>query len=194
MSHGHNLIRSSTIVSEAVLTPPTLPGFYPHSDGPLRARCRLGSDLKPRSITTMMDLGCWDAAIYPAISKGSAGFSQSSEQGGGCHCQSTLEKQIVSKTNKTDLCFPSTQQPIRLSFLDFRSPGAHRLRRSTRADAVRWQVFAPLRQMLVSWRSFLHAGRVSFRIVVSLCPARTGPGCSARYQPAVYAASGRQPC
>ena len=141
MSHGHNLIRSSTIVSEAVLTPPTLPGFYPHSDGPLRARCRLGSDLKPRSITTMMDLGCWDAAIYPAISKGSAGFSQSSEQGGGCHCQSTLEKQIVSKTNKTDLCFPSTQQPIRLSFLDFRSPGAHRLRRSTRADAVRWQVF-----------------------------------------------------
>jgi len=62
-SHGHNLIRSSTIVPEAVLTPPTLPGFYPHSDGPLRTRCILGFDLKPRSITTMMDLGCWDAAI-----------------------------------------------------------------------------------------------------------------------------------
>ena len=48
---------SSTIVPETVLKPPTLPAFYPHSDGPLRARCILGSDLKPRSITTMMDLG-----------------------------------------------------------------------------------------------------------------------------------------
>ena len=56
-SHGHHLIRSSTIVPETVLTPPTLPAFYPHSDGPLWARCILGSDLKPRSITTMMDLG-----------------------------------------------------------------------------------------------------------------------------------------
>ena len=54
----------------------------------------------------MMDLGCWDAAIYPAISKGSAGFSQSSEQGGGCHCQSTLEKQIVSKGTKQICVFP----------------------------------------------------------------------------------------
>jgi hypothetical protein len=62
-SHGHHLIRPSTIVPETVLTPPTLPAFYPHSDGPLWARCILGSDLKPRSITTMMDLGCWDAAI-----------------------------------------------------------------------------------------------------------------------------------
>ena len=105
-SHGHNLIRSSTIVPEVVLTPPTLPGFYPHSDGPLRARCILGFDLKPRSITTMMDLGCWDAAIYRAISKGSGGLSQSSEQGGGCHCQSTLEKQIVSKRTKQIRVFP----------------------------------------------------------------------------------------
>ena len=47
----------STIVPETVLTPPTLPAFYPHSDGPLWARCILGSDLKPRSITTMMNLG-----------------------------------------------------------------------------------------------------------------------------------------
>ena len=62
-SRGHNLIRSSTIAPEVVPTPPTLPAFYPHSDGPLRAQCILGSDLKPRSITTMMDLGCWDAAI-----------------------------------------------------------------------------------------------------------------------------------
>ena len=27
--------------------------------GPHWARCKLGSDLKPRSITTVMDLGCW---------------------------------------------------------------------------------------------------------------------------------------
>jgi len=74
-SHRHNLIRSSaTIAPEVVLTPPTLPAFYPHSDGPLWARCILGSDFKPRSITTMMDLGRWDAAIYRAISKGSGGF------------------------------------------------------------------------------------------------------------------------
>jgi hypothetical protein len=56
-SHGHHLIRSSTTVPEAVLTPPTVPAFYPHSDEPLWARCILGSDLKPRSITTVMDLG-----------------------------------------------------------------------------------------------------------------------------------------
>src|SRR6516165_7542962 len=27
--------------------------------GPRWARCKLGSDLKPRSITMVMDLGCW---------------------------------------------------------------------------------------------------------------------------------------
>jgi hypothetical protein len=86
VQHGHNLISFLNHCLRGVLTPPTLPGFYPHSDGPLRARCILGFDLKPRSITTMMDLGCWDAAIYRAISKGSGGLSQSSEQGGGCDC------------------------------------------------------------------------------------------------------------
>jgi hypothetical protein len=75
----------------------------------------LGFDLKPRSIIVVMDLGCWDAAIYRAISKGSGGLSQSSEQGGGCHCQSTLEKQNRLETNKIDLCFPFTQRPVRLS-------------------------------------------------------------------------------
>jgi hypothetical protein len=33
--------------------------FYPDSHGPHWARCMLGSDLKPRSITTVTDLGCW---------------------------------------------------------------------------------------------------------------------------------------
>ena len=28
-------------------------------NGPRWARCKLGSDLKPRSITTVTDLGCW---------------------------------------------------------------------------------------------------------------------------------------
>ena len=53
------MIRSSAIAPEVIPTPPTLPGFYPHSDGPLPARCALEFDLKPRSITTMMGLGCW---------------------------------------------------------------------------------------------------------------------------------------
>jgi hypothetical protein len=39
--------------------------------GPHWARCKLGSDLKPRSITTVTDLGCLGAAIWRAISKGS---------------------------------------------------------------------------------------------------------------------------
>ena len=95
-------------------------------------------------------------------------------------------------TNQNRFVFPSTPRPIRLS--SFRNRAAHRLRRSTRADAARRQVFVPPPQKLVSWRSFLHARRVSFRIVVSLCPARTGPGCSARCPPAVCAASCRQPC
>ncbi len=38
-------------------TPP-LPCFYPHSEwGRLRARCKLGFDLIPRSITAVMNLG-----------------------------------------------------------------------------------------------------------------------------------------
>ena len=39
--------------------PTPLPCFYPHSHGPHWARCMLGSDLKPWSITTVTDLGCW---------------------------------------------------------------------------------------------------------------------------------------
>ena len=37
-----------------------LPCFYPHSEwAAFAARCKLGFDLKPRSITTVTDLGCW---------------------------------------------------------------------------------------------------------------------------------------
>ena len=50
---------------EVLLAPPTpLPCFYPHSHGPQWARCMLGSDLKPRSITTVTDLGCW---VLPSL-------------------------------------------------------------------------------------------------------------------------------
>ena len=63
LSHRYSLIGSSTIAPEVVPTPPTLPAFYPHSDEPLRARCNLGSDFKPRPIIVVMDLGCWGAAI-----------------------------------------------------------------------------------------------------------------------------------
>jgi hypothetical protein len=38
-------------------------------NGPLWARCNLGSDFKPGSITVVMNPGCWGAAIYRAISK-----------------------------------------------------------------------------------------------------------------------------
>jgi hypothetical protein len=51
----------------------------------------------------------------------------------------------------------------------------------SKADAVTQRVFAPPRRPLVSWRSFRHVHRASFRIVVSLCPAQTAPGYSARF-------------
>jgi hypothetical protein len=44
--------------------PTPLPCFYPHSHGPHWARCMLGSDLKPRSITSVTDLGCW---VLPSL-------------------------------------------------------------------------------------------------------------------------------
>ena len=69
--------------------------------GPHWARCKLGSDLKPRSITTVTDLGCWGAAIYSAISGGSARNTQSPEQGGGCLC--------FTKTS-LEVCWPPRYQ------------------------------------------------------------------------------------
>ena len=42
---------------------PRLPCFYPHSEWAALARCKLGSDLKPRSITQVTDLGLLGTAI-----------------------------------------------------------------------------------------------------------------------------------
>jgi hypothetical protein len=53
-------------------------------NGPFWARCKLGFDPKPRSITTVMNLGLLGAAIYRAIFNRPAIETQSPEQGGGC--------------------------------------------------------------------------------------------------------------
>ena len=52
-------------------------------NGPFWARCKLGSVLKPRSITDVMNLGLLGAAIYRAILNRPAIETQSPEQGGG---------------------------------------------------------------------------------------------------------------
>ena len=49
---------------------------------------------------TVTDLGCWGAAIYSAISGGSARNTQSPEQGGGCLCLPKL----------LDVCWPPRHQ------------------------------------------------------------------------------------
>ena len=78
---------------EVLLVPPTpLPCFYPHSHGPQWARCMLGSDLKPRSITTVTDLGCWVLPSLRRSLKDRSGLTQSPEQGGGCLCLPKLLK------------------------------------------------------------------------------------------------------
>jgi hypothetical protein len=70
---------------EVLLAPPTpLPCFYPHSHGPHWARCKLGSDLKPRSITTVTDLGCWVLPSCERSLKDQSYQTQSPEQGGEC--------------------------------------------------------------------------------------------------------------
>lgn len=74
-------------------------------NGPLWARCTLGSDLKARSITVVMDLGMLGAAICRAISKGPAGFSQSPEQGGGCHFQSNLLETALIRADQQQVAF-----------------------------------------------------------------------------------------
>ena len=63
---------------------PPLPCFYPHSNGPFWARCKLGFDRKPRSITIVTNLGLLGAAIYRAVLNRPAIETQSPEQGGGC--------------------------------------------------------------------------------------------------------------
>ena len=53
-------------------------------NGPCWARCKLGFDRKPRSATTVTNLGLLGAAIYRAIFNRPAIETQSPEQGGGC--------------------------------------------------------------------------------------------------------------
>ena len=52
-------------------------------NGPFWARCKLGFDRKPRSITIVTNLGLLGAAIYRAILNRPAIETQSPEQGGG---------------------------------------------------------------------------------------------------------------
>ena len=86
---------------EVLLAPPTpLPCFYPHSHGPHWARCKLGSDLKPRSITTVTDLGCWVLPSCERSLKDQSYQTQSPEQGGGCHCLPKL----------LEVCWPPRHQ------------------------------------------------------------------------------------
>ena len=55
-----NLSIRSFRSAEVLLAPPTLCRASIRTlNGPRWARCKLGSDLKPRSITTVTDLGCW---------------------------------------------------------------------------------------------------------------------------------------
>ena len=41
------------------MAPPTLPGFYPHSEWAAPGPVHVGVRSKPRPIIVVMDLGCW---------------------------------------------------------------------------------------------------------------------------------------
>jgi hypothetical protein len=58
--HQH-ICRSSRSAFQKSCRPPPIPcrASIRTLNGPRWARCKLGSDLKPRSITTVTDLGCW---------------------------------------------------------------------------------------------------------------------------------------
>ena len=72
---------------EVLLAPPTpLPCFYPHSKWAALGPVQVGVRSQAQVHHTVTDLGCWGAAIYTAISGGSARHTQSPEQGGGCLC------------------------------------------------------------------------------------------------------------
>ena len=64
--YGANISVDPLLTSspEVLLAPPTLCRASIRTlNEPLWARCMLGSDLKPRPITTVTDLGCLGAAI-----------------------------------------------------------------------------------------------------------------------------------
>ena len=50
---------ASFVLQQRLLAPPTLPGFYPHSEWAALGPVHVGVRSKPRSITAVMDLGCW---------------------------------------------------------------------------------------------------------------------------------------
>src|ERR1019366_6022538 len=85
---------SVTIALELVLAPPTSPGFYPHSEGaalgPVQFGVRFQAQVHHHGDEPGL-LGCCN--LYNDL-QGSAGFSQSPEQGGGCRCQYPSGKQI----------------------------------------------------------------------------------------------------
>ena len=66
-----------------------LPCFYPHSEWAVRGPVQVGVRSKAQVHHTVTDLGCGGAAIYSAISGGSARHTQSPEQGGGCFAYQT---------------------------------------------------------------------------------------------------------
>lgn len=101
-------------------------------NGPFWARCKLGFDRKPRSITTVMNLGLLGAAIYRAIFNRPAIETQSPEQGGGCRRSPNFpdnpwfwRHQLMS----APLVLPSTIAPTRPLGFDGVFPGWARLGR-----------------------------------------------------------------
>src|SRR5215469_8034670 len=49
----------SRISSEVVMAPPTLPGFYPHSEWAALGPVHVGVRSKAQAHHWVMDLGCW---------------------------------------------------------------------------------------------------------------------------------------
>ena len=79
---------------------PLLSCFYPHSQWAAMGPVQVGVRSQAQVHHTVTDLGCWGAAIYSAISGGSARHTQSPEQGGGCLCLPKL----------LDVCWPPRYQ------------------------------------------------------------------------------------
>src|SRR5215831_5427586 len=86
---------------EVLLAPPTpLPCFYPHSSWAALGPVQVGVRSQAQVHHYGDGPGLLGAAIYSAISGGSARYTQSPEQGGGCLC---LPKLLV-------VCWPPRYQ------------------------------------------------------------------------------------
>src|SRR4029077_15504650 len=90
--------------------------------GRLRARCKLGFDRKPRSITTVTELGLLGAAIYRAIFNRPAIETQSPEQGGGCRRSPNFPDNPWFWRQSTHVC------SLGLAFYGNRSDSSSRIR------------------------------------------------------------------